>query len=137
MNICSIIKSKAALMSSKKPKYVDENGCNIRIVHRHRVSQAHRAAISVAELERLALTYQVLGDPTRLKIVMALRDVEMCVCDLAAFIGLSESAVSHQMRRLKDLALVKKRREGQVIYYSLNDQHVSQLLNIGLEHIRE
>jgi DNA-binding transcriptional ArsR family regulator len=61
----------------------------------------------------------------------------MCVCDLAAFTGLTDSAVSHQLRRLKDLALVKSRRDGQIIYYSLDDEHVSQLLNIGLEHIQE
>jgi DNA-binding transcriptional ArsR family regulator len=64
-------------------------------------------------------------------------NVEMCVCDLAAFTGLTDSAVSHQLRRLKDLALVKSRREGQIIYYSLDDEHVKRLLVIGLEHINE
>jgi DNA-binding transcriptional ArsR family regulator len=78
-----------------------------------------------------------LGDPNRLKIVMALKNVEMCVCDLAAFTGLSESAVSHQLRRLKDLALVKSRRDGQIIYYALDDAHVSALLEVGLQHVRE
>jgi DNA-binding transcriptional ArsR family regulator len=68
---------------------------------------------------------------------MALRHVEMCVCDLAVFTGLSESAVSHQLRRLNDLALVKKRRAGQIIYYALDDEHVARLLNLGLEHVRE
>jgi DNA-binding transcriptional ArsR family regulator len=68
---------------------------------------------------------------------MALRSSEMCVCDLAAFTGLSESAVSHQLRRLKDLALVKSRRDGQVIYYALDDEHVSDLLVVGLAHVRE
>jgi DNA-binding transcriptional ArsR family regulator len=68
---------------------------------------------------------------------MALKNVEMCVCDLAAFLELTESAVSHQLRRLRDLALVKSRREGQVIYYSLDDAHVAELLNIGLEHVSE
>ena len=72
----------------------------------------------------------------RLKIVMALKNVEMCVCDLAAFTGSSESAVSHQLRRLKDLALVKSRRDGQIVYYALDDEHVSGLLEVGLEHIR-
>jgi len=61
----------------------------------------------------------------------------MCVCDLAAFLGLTESAVSHHLRRLKDLALVKSRRDGQILYYSLDDEHVSKILKIGLEHIRE
>jgi len=107
------------------------------MVHLERVEQARQDAISVRELERLSLTYSVLGDPNRLKIVMALRNVEMCVCDLAAFTGLSESAVSHQLRRLKDLALVKKRRAGQIIYYALDDEHVAKLLDLGLEHVRE
>ncbi len=124
-------------MGSAKAKLIEEDGCKIRVVHLERVEQARRESISVRELERLSLTYSVLGDPNRLKIVMALRNVEMCVCDLAAFTELSESAVSHQLRRLKDLALVKKRRDGQIIYYSLDDEHVAGLLNVGLEHIRE
>ncbi len=124
-------------MGSARAKLIEEDGCQIRVVHLERVEQARRESISVRELERLSLTYSVLGDPNRLKIVMALRNVEMCVCDLAAFAGLSESAVSHQLRRLKDLALVKKRRAGQIIYYSMDDEHVAELLDIGVEHIRE
>jgi DNA-binding transcriptional ArsR family regulator len=124
-------------MGTSKARFVEEDGCQIRVVHLERVEQARKDAISVRELERLSLTYKVLGDPNRLKIVMALRNVEMCVCDLAAFTGLSESAVSHQLRRLKDLALVKKRRAGQIIYYSLDDEHVARLLDLGLEHVRE
>ncbi|MGD8521031.1 MAG: metalloregulator ArsR/SmtB family transcription factor [Desulfobacterales bacterium] len=124
-------------MSSSRARLIDEDGCQIRVVHLDRVEKARREVISAHELDRLSLTYKVLGDPNRLKIVMALRNVEMCVCDLAAFTGLTDSAVSHQLRRLKDLALVKSRRDGQIIYYSLDDEHVSQLLNIGLEHIQE
>jgi DNA-binding transcriptional ArsR family regulator len=124
-------------MGSAKAKLIEEDGCQIRVVHLERVEQARQESISVRELDRLSLSYRVLGDPNRLKIVMALRNVEMCVCDLAAFTGLSESAVSHQLRRLKDLALVKRRRAGQIIYYSLDDEHVSKLLRVGLEHIRE
>ena len=124
-------------MASIKAQLIEENGSQKRMVHRDRIQQAHQEAISRRELERLSLTYRVLGDPNRLKIVMALRNVEMCVCDLAAFTGLSESAVSHQLRRLKDLALVKKRRAGQIIYYSLDDECVTGLLNVGLEHVRE
>ena len=88
-------------------------------------------------MERLSLIYKVLGDPSRLKIVMALRREAMCVCDLAALTGISESAVSHQLRRFKDLSLVKTRRSGQVVYYSIDDKHVVLLLDIGLRHIRE
>ena len=122
-------------MGSAKARLIDEDGCQIRVVHLEKVEQARKEVISDRDLERLSLTYRVLGDPNRLKIVMVLRTVEMCVCDLAAFTGLSESAVSHQLRRLKDLALVKSRREGQVIYYSLDDEHVTGLLEVGLEHV--
>jgi DNA-binding transcriptional ArsR family regulator len=124
-------------MGSAKARLVDEDGCQIRVVHLEKVEQARREAISDRDLAQLSLTYRVLGDPNRLKIVMVLRNVEMCVCDLAAFTGLSASAVSHQLRRLKDLALVKSRRDGQIIYYSLDDEHVKGLLGIGLEHVRE
>ena len=124
-------------MGAPRAKFFEEDGCRVRVVHPDRVEKARQEIISERELERLSLTYKVLGDPNRLKIVMALRSSEMCVCDLAAFTGLSESAVSHQLRRLKDLALVKSRRDGQVIYYALDDEHVTGLLEVGLEHIRE
>ena len=135
MNICSDIKVYG--MGSLRAKLIEEDGCKIRVVHLERVEQARKEAVLEHETERLALTYKVLGDPNRLKILMALKNVEMCVCDLAAFTGSSESAVSHQLRRLKDLALVKKRREGQIIYYALDDAHVAKLLKVGLEHVRE
>ena len=124
-------------MGAAKAKLIQGDGCQIRVVHLDRIEQARQDSISERELERLSLSFKVLGDPNRLKILMALRNVEMCVCDLAAFTGLSESAVSHQMRRLKDLSLVKKRRAGQIIYYSLDDEHVVGLLNVGLGHVRE
>jgi DNA-binding transcriptional ArsR family regulator len=124
-------------VGSAKTRLIDEDGCQIRVVHLEKVEQARKEAISDRDLARLSLTYRALGDPNRLKIVMVLRNVEMCVCDLAAFTGLSASAVSHQLRRLKDLALVKSRRDGQIIYYSLDDEHVTGLLEVGLEHVRE
>ena len=110
---------------------------HLRVVHPDRVKTARREASPEDELQRLALIYKILGDPSRLKILMALRRNEMCVCDLAALTAISESAVSHQLRRLKDLALVKTRRDGQVVYYSLDDKHVVLLLDIGLRHVRE
>lgn len=120
-----------------KGTFWEEDGCRVRVVHLEQVARARDRAIPEHELDRLALTYKVLGDPTRLRIVMALKDGEMCVCDLAAFLGLSESAVSHQLRRLKDLALVKRRRDNQVLYYALDDDHVAELLRIGIAHVRE
>ncbi len=124
-------------MNLSRTRLIEEDGCEIRVIHFDRVEQARREVITDHELDRLSLTYKVLGDPNRLKIVMALKNIEMCVCDLAAFTGLTDSAVSHQLRRLKDLALVKSRRDGRIIYYSLDDEHVKRLLTIGLEHVME
>ncbi len=124
-------------MATVKTRCLDGDDCQVRVIHLDRVEQARRETVPEKELNWLASIYKVLGDPSRLKIVMALRNVEMCVCDLAVYLGLTESAISHQLRRLKDLALVKSRRDGQVIYYSLDDEHVSELLNIGLAHVTE
>ena len=122
-----------------EPKRVRNNNvidaCGVRIVHLDKVSHAKETAIPEADLERMASTYKMLGDPTRLRLLLALSENEMCVCDLAAFTGLTESAISHQLRRLKDLSLVKKRRDGQILYYSLVDTHVTDLLKIGLAHL--
>ena len=111
--------------------------CDVRVVHLERVRQARTEAIAEDTLARLAATYKIMGDPTRLRIITALRRGEMCVCDLAAFLGLSESAVSHQLRRLRERALVRSRRDGQVLYYSLDDAHVIDLVRVGLNHIEE
>lgn len=124
-------------MSPTKANLVEEDGCQVRMVHLDRVTQARKEAIPERELHRLALVYKLLGEPSRLKIAMALRGGEMCVCDLAALLGVSESAVSHQIRRLRDLALVKSRRDGQILYYSLDDHQVDELIRVGLDHVRE
>jgi len=118
------------------PKSKRDNA-EVRVVDERRVQQARQEAIGSRDLDRLTAIYKALGDPTRLKAVTALMGGEMCVCDLAAFLGVSESAVSHQLRRLKDLALVKARREAQCLYYSLDDDHVAQLLDLSLTHARE
>jgi ArsR family transcriptional regulator, lead/cadmium/zinc/bismuth-responsive transcriptional repressor len=111
--------------------------CGIRMIHQERVQRARRETAEPRDIQRLAAAFQALGDPTRLKMLMAMAGGEMCVCDLAAYLEISDSAVSHQLRRLRDLALVKSRREGQVLYYSLDDDHVEKLLKMGLEHVRE
>lgn len=116
---------------------MEEDGCIVRVVHLDRVAKAREEAIPARDVDRLVLIYKALADQTRLRMAMALRKGEMCVCDLAALLNLSESAVSHQIRRLKDLALVKSRREKQVLYYSLDDHHVEELIQVGLDHLDE
>ena len=123
-------------MVAKKSRLIEEEGCQVKVVHLNRVRQAREDEPPSAELNRLADLYKAMGDPNRLRILLALRGGEMCVCDLAALTGVSDSAVSHALRRLKDMALVKNRRDGQMLYYSLDDHHVTQLLAAGLEHLQ-
>ena len=124
-------------MGTKKSAIVGEAGCTVQVIHEERVIRARQELAPDYQVQRLSLLYKVLGDTTRLKITMALKEGEMCVCDLAALLGISESAVSHQLRRLKDLALVKNRREGPCLYYCLDDRHVEDLIQLGIEHISE
>ncbi len=124
-------------MSTTGTGVADGESCRVRVVHQDRVAQARRSQVPAPALEGLSRIFKALGDPSRLKMMIALRETEMCVCDLAAFTGLSESAVSHQLRRLKDLALVRNRREGQIVYYCLDDHHVETLLEVSLAHISE
>ena len=81
--------------------------------------------------------FHIFGDSTRVRILYLLFASEMCVCDMAALLGLTQSAVSHQLRALKNVRLVKARREGKTVFYSLADDHVKTIINQGLEHVRE
>ena len=88
-------------------------------------------------VQALADTFRILGDPTRVRIVDALADGELCVCDIAARVGISESAVSHQLRLMRSMRLVRGRREGRCVYYVLDDQHIVGLFQQGLRHVTE
>ena len=85
----------------------------------------------------MADLFKVFGDTTRIKILYALFESELCVGDIAQILGLSQSAVSHQLRVLKDSKLIKFRREGKVIFYSLDDDHVRTIMSMGMEHVEE
>ena len=85
----------------------------------------------------LAELFKVFGDTTRVKILCALFESEMCVCDISALLGMTQSAISHQLRVLKSAKLIKNRKEGKVVYYSLADDHVKHIFDQGLSHILE
>lgn len=125
------------LRQKVKIRHDQPDTCSCRLIHQDRVEKARSFALDEAENTRLAHFCKALADPTRLRILWALDQGEMCVCDLAAFLGLSESAVSHQLRLLRQLSLVANRREGAILYYRLDDDHIRQILHIGLKHIRE
>jgi DNA-binding transcriptional ArsR family regulator len=101
-------------------------------------SAARRSAMmSPRTVEALADTFRVLGDPTRVRILDALSAGELCVCDIATMVGISESAASHQLRLLRGMRLVRPRRSGRLVYYAVDDQHIVELLRQGLTHVEE
>ncbi len=109
--------------------------CDIDHVHPEGVQRARAALPNVEEASDLAALFGALGDPTRVRLLAALATGPLCVCDLAATLGMTQSAVSHQLRVLRALGLVRARREGKLVWYALDDDHVHVLLAVGAEHI--
>lgn len=112
-----------------------KDSCDIFCVHPQTVERFKPGMLSPGVVQRLAVTFKVLGEPTRIKILDALSKGELCVCDLAALLEMSSSAVSHQLRVLRDARLVKYRKVGKMACYSLDDAHVLSLFEQGLEHV--
>ncbi|MCR5666112.1 MAG: metalloregulator ArsR/SmtB family transcription factor [Eubacterium sp.] len=111
--------------------------CSCEVIHEEVVGEVQKNMDSERNYQDLATLFKMFGDPTRVKILHALRLHEMCVCDLAALLGVTKSAISHQLKSLRLSNLVQNRREGQVVYYSLADAHVEMILDLGMEHINE
>lgn len=115
----------------------DKANCSCYVVHPERVESARKGEIAGALLAEVTELYKVFADPTRLRIIAALAEGELCVCDIGAVLGMSQSAVSHQLATLRASRLVAYRREGKTVYYRLADDHVQLLLKMGLEHAAE
>ena len=111
--------------------------CEENLVHQDAVDRVRGPLPRDETLYDLAELFKIFGDSTRVKILYALLESELCVCDIAKLLEVSQSAVSHQLRVLKGSKLVKFRREGKVVYYSLADEHVTRILSQGMEHILE
>lgn len=111
--------------------------CETHHVHESLVHQIEDGMPSPETMQSLAEFYKVFADPTRIKILCTLFQSELCVCDLAEVTCMTQSAISHQLRVLKQMKLVKNRREGKIVYYSLADAHIQSILNQGMEHIAE
>ncbi len=127
---------KSSLKSPSLPN-TDPPSCDAHLVHLEQVRQVQPAIISVDKAQQMAEFFNALADPNRLRLMSALADRELCVCDLAAVVKVSESAVSHQLRILRSQRLVKYRREGRNVYYSLADQHIVSLYQEVAEHLKE
>ena len=111
--------------------------CEITVIHEDVVNKVKKEMPDEDKLVATAELLKVFGDPTRIKIICALLKAEMCVCDLSALLDVSQSAVSHQLKTLKQARLVKYRRGGKVIYYSLDDDHIGRIFEAGYEHVME
>lgn len=118
----------------------DKNGmecCDYMHAHEDVIEKVNREMPEDEILYDLAELFKIFGDTTRIKILYVLFEAEMCVCDLAQLLGMTQSAISHQLRALKQSKLVKYRREGKTVFYSLADGHVRTIINQGMEHVEE
>lgn len=112
-----------------------QDKCEVQCIHRDKVLSVKNKALSATEILNLAEIFKALGDPTRIRILHALSQEELCVCDLAEVLEMTQSAISHQLRVLRNLRLVKHRKEGKMVFYSLDDDHIINLFSQGLAHI--
>ena len=111
--------------------------CSCELIHENIIENVRQKMPQEEKLYDLAELFKVFGDTTRVKIISALFEAEMCVCDIAELLHMSQSAISHQLRVLRQARLVKHRKEGKVVFYSLDDEHIKTIFNQGLEHILE
>lgn len=111
--------------------------CDCDVLHAEVVDSVRKKIPNENELSDLSDFFKVLGDSTRARIIAALDQHEMCVCDLAVLLNMTKSAISHQLSSLKQANLVKYKRDGKVVFYSLSDEHVKEIFEKGLHHIRE
>jgi DNA-binding transcriptional ArsR family regulator len=111
--------------------------CDLPHLPQQEAAKRRRQLMTGRTVEAIAETFRVLGDPTRVRILDALVGGELCVCDIAGLVGISESAVSHQLRLLRGMRLVRPRRAGRQVFYSLDDQHIVELLKLSVTHVQE
>ena len=111
--------------------------CDVEYVNKKAVREARSGMLDGKTVLKVAEIFKVLGDSTRVKILFALSLKELCVCDLSALLGMAHSAISHQLRLLRNSNLVKFRKDGKTVYYSLADGHVIKLIGMGIKHAKE
>jgi ArsR family transcriptional regulator len=116
---------------------MSETNCDIPHLPQSEAIDRRRMLLMDRTVDEIAETFRVLGDPTRIRILDALAAGDLCVCDVARLVGISESAVSHQLRLLRGMRLVRHRRAGRQVFYSLDDQHIVQLLRLAVTHVQE
>ncbi len=126
-----------ALRHAARAHTISADLCEVQCIDPRKVQSGRRAARSADRVRAVAETFKVLGDQTRLRIVDALSRSELCVCDLALIVGSSQSTVSHSLRALRQMRLVRYRKDGKIAYYSLDDEHIARLLDLMFVHAEE
>jgi len=122
-------------MKAKSPEN-EPDFCEVDVFDPERVAKVRKEMLDGEHVDHMTEIFQALGNPTRVKILHSLFTEELCVCDLAQVLGMSSSAVSHQLRVLRTKRLVRFRKEGKMAYYSIDDEHVRELFTLGLDHVR-
>ena len=110
--------------------------CSVKCINEKKVKETLKTIPQLEDISLMADIFKALSDPSRLKIVLTLLHQEHCVCDIAVICSQTDSAISHQLRILRTLKIVENRREGKIIYYSIDDDHVVSLINMSLNHVR-
>lgn len=117
---------------------IDADACAVKIVDADKVAAARQRLMPSTEVARVTEMFRLLGDPTRVQILSALSEAgELCVCDIAAVVDMTETSVSHALRLLRTAGIVRNRRSGRMVYYALDDAHVRLLLDASAEHLRQ
>ncbi|MBR4200281.1 MAG: helix-turn-helix transcriptional regulator [Oscillospiraceae bacterium] len=132
-----IIQTVEQLCNSREVCRMEQPYCECEVIHEDLVEEVRSKTLEKSQYIELATLFKLFGDGTRVQILHALEQHELCVCDLAALLGITKSAVSHQLKSLRLARLVKYRRDGQNAYYSLADDHVKRILDLGYEHLSE
>ena len=116
---------------------INDEKCEVTLIHEDNVKKAINELPNDELIADLSDMFKIFGDQTRVKILMELESGELCVCDIAAVMNMSQSAISHQLRVLKQSNIVKTRRQGKVVYYSISDDHVKEIFDIAIVHVQE
>ena len=116
---------------------MDYEECEDNSIHNDKIIKAQKEMLSEDMIFEVSNLYKVFSDETRLKILNALLTSELCVCDISELLGMTHSSISHQLKILRDMRLVKAKKVGKSVYYSLKDDHIQKIIEIGVEHINE
>ena len=109
--------------------------CEVDMIHSDLVEKAQKDLLDGISATRISKLFQAMSDPTRIRLLSALFSTELCVCDLAALAGMTQSAISHQLRLLREWKLVKARKDGRIVYYTLDDEHIHEFIQLAKEHM--